>query len=228
MDEEEDLPSDGKRKGMQPLSSIPSSILSPYGPSTLQCKRLRGHQSMQALTTRSSLASIRESSTSSVTAALSRLHIDREVSPSERSEHRAISSSMKPPPSRKLRHQPSINTGMRNLRIDSTESALVLFEPQGDSLVASKTPSHIPVLRKQDSMTFASVTPCKTPKQTPQKTPYLTKDSKLTSFTAWDVHGRIEDMEAMFYEMKDKMTNTNIERNSLEEVVAIYKARGKH
>ncbi|KFY63020.1 hypothetical protein V496_04292 [Pseudogymnoascus sp. VKM F-4515 (FW-2607)] len=41
----------------------------------------------------------------------------------------------------------------------------------------------------------------------------------------WDVRGRIEDMEAMYFELKDTMADTNVERRSLEEAVRHYKIK---
>lgn len=59
------------------------------------------------------------------------------------------------------------------------------------------------------------------------KTPFLSKDSNITGFTGWDVRGRIEDMEAMYFELKDTMADTNVERKSLEEAVRHYKIKRK-
>ena len=160
----------------------------------------------------------------SVSTAMSMLRIDEE----QRSpEHQAISTTTKQPTSPSLRQKPSISTGSRNLRTDSAESALVLFQAPGDSLVAPKTPSQIPVLCKADAPPATPATPCKTPKTSPQKIPYLTKDSNIPAFIAWDVRGRLEDMEAMYSELKDKFSGTNIERNGLEEAVGLFKARSK-
>jgi kinesin family protein C1 len=111
------------------------------------------------------------------------------------------------------------------LRIDSSESALVLFEASGDSLVAPKTPSQIPVLCKAEVQTPTLVTPCKISKPLSQSTPYLTKDSNIPAFVAWDVRGRLEDMEAMYTDLKDKFSGTNLERNGLEEAVGLFKGR---
>ena len=122
---------------------------------------------------------------------------------------------------------PSFSTSLRDLRIDSGESALVLFQAPGDSLVAPKTPSQIPVLSKVEASNLSPVTPRKNPLLSPNKTPYLSKDSNITAFTAWDVRGRLEDMEAMYSELKDTLSGTSMERNGLEEAVAVYKARSK-
>jgi kinesin family protein C1 len=70
-------------------------------------------------------------------------------------------------------------------------------------------------------------TPSRAPISSPVKTPFLSKDSNITGFTVWDVHGRIEDMEAMYFELKDTMADTNVERKSLEEAVRHFKIKCK-
>lgn len=178
---------------------------------------------MQPLRSLRSLDNMRDIS---VSTALSMLRID-EVQPSPWKEHQAISPE-KPPSSSLSRQKPSISTGLRNLRIDSAESALVLFETPGDSLVAPKTPSQVPVVFKQEAAPATPATPCKIPRSSsPKKVTYLTKDSNIPAFTAWDVRGRLEDMEAMYSELKNKFSGTNLERNGLEEAVALFKARSK-
>ena len=219
---DEDLPAQGKRQGMLPFPSLPSSFQSSRGWSTLQSRKLRAPKSMQPLESLRSLKSMRDVS---VSTALSMLRIDEEL-PGPWKEHQAISTTM-PPTSSKSCHKPSISTGVRNLRIDCAESALVLFQAPGDSLVAPKTPSQIPVLSKPETHPATPATPSKSVKISPQKTPYLTKDSNIPAFTAWDVRGRLEDMEAMYSELKDKFSGTNMERNGLEEAVALFKARSK-
>jgi kinesin family protein C1 len=153
------------------------------------------------------------------------LRIDEDPLHNPWKEHQAISSTSKPSATSAVRHKPSITSGLRNLRIDSAENALVLFQVPGDSLVAPKTPSQIPVLCKTEAASVTPATPCRTPKPSPQKIHYLTKDSNIPSFTAWDVRGRLEDMEAMYSELKDKFSGTNIERNGLEEAVGLFKTR---
>jgi kinesin family protein C1 len=219
--EEEDMISQGGRKGMKALNSIPSSFPYTQGTSTLQNRKLRTPQSLHSLRSQRSIAQIREVS---VSKASSRLCLDGEVSPRKPCEHQAISI-MRPPTTTELSRNPSISTGMRNLRIDSSENALVLYQSPEDSLVAPKTLSHIPMLSKADAWTVSPATPCRTPRPSPQKTPYLTKDSNIPAFTAWDVHGLLEDMEAMYSELKQTLTGTSLERNGLEEAVAVYKAR---
>jgi kinesin family protein C1 len=211
--------------GMQPSNSFTSSFPYSQEKSSLQSRKLRPYKSQHTLRPRPSVETIRDIS---VSTAMSRLRLDTEVSPSKRQEHQAISSNMRSPATKKLSHKPSINTGMRNLRIDRAETALVLYELPGDNPVAPKTPSHIPVLSKADASGFSPITPCKTPRPiSPYKTPYLTKDSNIPAFTAWDVHNRLEDVEAMYAELKQSMQSTSSERNGLEEAVSVYKARSK-
>jgi kinesin family protein C1 len=208
--DDEDMPSNGKRKGMmKPLPPIPSFFSSSR-----------------------STGNIRDVS---VSTAMSRLCID-DLECNRSPEHQA-SSRIKPPSSPRLSHKPSIITGMRNLRLNdtSTENAMVLYQAPGDSLVAPKTPSQIPVLVKSKSKALRDTptTPSRSHRSSPKKTNYLSKNSVVPSFTesdvgflAWDVRGRLEDMEAMYSELKDTLNGTTLERNGLDEAVAVYKARG--
>lgn len=101
---------------------------------------------------------------------------------------------------------------------------MVLFQPRPEgSLVAPRTPSRIPVPSKCYAV---DTTPCRKSKRSPERALYLTRDSNRDSYLAWDVRGRLEDMEAMYADMKDKMAGTNVERNGLEEALSLYKARG--
>lgn len=222
--EEEDLPSQGKRKGMPPHPELSSSFQSSsQGYSTLQPKKLRASKSIHTVRSPRSVGNMRDAS---VSTAMRMLYIGEEQ-PNPYKEHQAISPAMKPPTNSSLRHKPSISTGLRNLRIDSAESALVLFQECGDCSAAPKTPSQIPVPCKTLAPPATPVTPCKTPRTSPPKPQYLTKGSNIESFSAWDVRGRLEDMEAMYSELKEKFSGTNIERNGLEEAVGLFKARSR-
>ena len=71
--------------------------------------------------------------------------------------------------------------------------------------------------------------PPRTPKTvkhtfSPQKLPFLTRDSRTQ---AWDTKGRLEDMEQLYTELREKMTGSTVERNGLEEAVEIYKSRSR-
>lgn len=64
-----------------------------------------------------------------------------------------------------------------------------------------------------------SVSPCKL---------YLNKDSNLTSYLAWDVDGRVGDMESQFKELKEMVNTTLGERKSHEDALGLAKTRGKY
>lgn len=219
---DDDMPSQGRRKGTEPLITIYTPIKSNDGFHSLRSKKLRAPHSMQSLRPQHSTFSLRNVS---VSTAMSRLRLDGDVRSGESKEYQASSTRMRPPPSL-LSHKSSISSGLRGLRIDSVESALVLFEPPGES-EAPKSPSHIPVLSKAEASMEPPITPRRTPRPSPQKTPYLTKDSNVPGFTAWGVDVRVERMEGMFAEMKNQVNNTSLERSVLEEAIAVYKERSK-
>lgn len=110
--------------------------------------------------------------------------------------------------------------------MDTGEGALVLYQGPDDSSVAPKTPSHIPIA-KWELAPFAPATPSKIPRPSPQKPPFVSRDSNTTGFVAFDVHSRIDDMEAMYSELKSSLAGSQFERSSLEEAVTLYKARCK-
>ena len=223
-EEDDDIPAQGRRKGMLPLTTFPHSIQSNQGYSTLPMKKSRCHQSMHTAKTQSSVNSMRDIS---VSTAMSMLNIDEEPSKAKPKEHQAISKKMRPPSTPGSYQKASISTGLRNLRIDSTESAVVLFQAPGDTSVAPKTPSQIPVPSKSEAMITTPATPSRTPKICPWKNTFLSKTSNITGFTAWDVDSREKDMETLFRDVFTHFTGTNAERDHLEDAVSLYKARSK-
>ncbi|KAI9702440.1 MAG: kinesin-like nuclear fusion protein [Candelina mexicana] len=112
----------------------------------------------------------------------------------------------------------SLSTAMKGLTIRPGSS------PSEEGLKAPITPSQIP---RSVTPFIQHTTPSKTPKRpvSPKKSaPFLTRDSN-TQGIAWDTRGRLEDMECLYAELKDKMNGTTNERNGLEEAVGVYKAR---
>jgi kinesin family member C1 len=214
---------------MLSLPSIPPFLKSNQGHSTLPYKKSRALHLMHSLKTLHPVNSMREHSMRdvSVSTAMSMLQIGEEPRKRQLKEHQAISNKLRPPSTPVSCHRASISTGRRNFKMDGTENALVLFQAPGDSLVAPRTPSQIPVLSKSEAVTTTPATPSRTPRTCPLKAPFLSKDSNITGFTAWDVQGRIEDMEFMYEQLIDKFSGTNAERNSLEEAIGLYKARSK-
>jgi kinesin family protein C1 len=223
-DEEADFLSNKETgKGMLPSPSHLQFPNSTQGYSIIQVKKLRDSKSMHSLKSTPSIINMRDAS---VSTAMGMLRIDEDL-PDEPQKYQAITGTAKPPSVPTLTHKLSISSGLRNLRINSTENALVLFQAPGDSLVAPKTPSQIPVLSKMEAVVATPATPSKTPKKSPQKTPFLSKNSNIPAFgTEFNIQGRLESIEAMYSDLKDKFSGTNAERNGLEDAVAIYRARG--
>jgi kinesin family protein C1 len=219
-----DLPNPGKRKGMPQLASRSSSFQLSRGSAIVQNKKLRPAQSVSSFKSPNAKCNIREVS---ITTAMSRMHID-EIRYHQQKEHRAASRAIMPPP--KLSHKSSVSTEFRELRSPRSHQSLLLYEDFENCLVAvsPKTPSHLPVARtKRGTVQAPPTTPSSPSKISPIKTPYLTKDSDLPAFTEWDVRGRLEDVEAMYAEMKANMAGSTLERNGLEEAIAIYKQRSR-
>ncbi|KUJ19370.1 kinesin-domain-containing protein [Mollisia scopiformis] len=88
--------------------------------------------------------------------------------------------------------------------------------------------------RSQTSMAFSQSTTTRPTLAMPKSRPttsmenYSDDDEDIPSQgkrKAWDVRGRLEDVEAMYSRMKDTLAGTNLERSGLEEAVSIYKTR---
>ncbi|KAF4624706.1 hypothetical protein G7Y89_g13463 [Cudoniella acicularis] len=218
-DFEDDDVSGGKRKGTQHLAFTPFHQSSQRAAS-LQWQKLRTPNSVHS---QRSVRSMNNHRDVSVSTAMSRLRIDS-GNQSQQNECQAITTTMKPPPSGSLSNRTSINTEPGNTRVDSSEMALVLFQAPSGTLVP-KTPSQIPVPIRRGSSIATPITPCKAPRNSLSKAPYMTQDSNNPFDVAWDVRGRLEDMEAVFLEMKEKMNGSELESNRLEEVATVYKAR---
>lgn len=228
--DDDDIPVQGRRKGMLPLTTFPHSVLAGQGCSTLPVKKSREYQSTRSVKKHSSINNIREMS---VSTAMSRLRISEDDMVAQPTEHQAISRKQKPPSTPGSCQKASISTSLRNLRINSTESALVLFEGPKDSSVAPKTPSQIPLLSKSEAM-LTPVTPSKLPKSHFSKPKFLSKTSNVTAFTEFDVEGRLENMETMYETLKTKVNESTREREEVEEArdqakeaLALTSARSK-
>lgn len=223
-EEDDDIPAQGRRKGMLPLLTIPYSLESNQRHSTLPIKKSRERQSAHSPKMRTSSNDMRDFS---VSTAMSMLHIGDGHKRVQSKEHQASSNIMKSQLTPESSQKTLICDVIQNLMTDSTESALVLFQAHRDSSVAPKTPSQIPVPSKSEAVITTPATPSRTPKFRPPKSNFLTKNSNITGYTAWDVRGRIEDMETMYERLMAQFSGTNVERERLEEAVGIYKSRSK-
>lgn len=91
----------------------------------------------------------------------------------------------------------------------STEAAQKMLESFEETLLAS-TRRHT-----------------ESPTKSPSKVrPFLTKDSNLRTFTAWDVDERLIEVEAQFKAMKEVMSGSLSDKKAMEEVIDMAKTRG--
>ena len=67
-----------------------------------------------------------------------------------------------------------------------------------------------------------------TPSPTKSSAPYLTKDSDLKNFTAWDVDERLQQVESQFKAIKEVMDVSLTDKKKLEEAIDVTKTRGKN
>ena len=206
-----------KGQGMIPLPSLPYSNMSQPGCSTIHIKKFRDPKSTSSLCSQSPREKMRDISLSTGMSMLS-IGDDGLLQAEE------------------LGPRHSNNNPRRILKTDNTENALVLYEAAGDSLVAPKTPSQIPVLSKMEAVVLPTATPSKTPKtpktpriSSPNKLPFLSKTSNIPGFIAFDIDGRFASIETMYADMRAQMegvvSKTTVERSSLDEAVALCKAR---
>lgn len=90
------------------------------------------------------------------------------------------------------------------------------------------TPSHIPKLVSQVASPAKTPSPSKPPKKTPRTAPalplYLTRSSN--EVIAWDTDSRLEEVENMCSQFKEKMDGATTESKSLQELIGVYKVRG--
>ena len=161
----------------------------------------------------------------SVSTAMSKLRIDDGPQKFQPNGHQAMSNKVKLLSTPGSSQKASIRTRIRNSRIGSTESALVLFQASTDSSVAPKTPSYIPVLSKSETMTNTPATPLRTSKACPSTNNFLTKSSNIPGLTDWDVDNRLEEMDSICMKIKDHISGSNIEREHFEEALGIFKSR---
>lgn len=113
----------------------------------------------------------------------------------------------------------SLNTTLQSLKLSSKTFSSNEVEQR------CSTPSQIPKLGvARNTFTPIPATPAKSIKRSPspKKIPFLTRESHTL---AWDTKGRLEDMEYLYSELKQKMDGTVVERNGLEEAVDLYKSR---
>ncbi|KAL6716943.1 kinesin-like nuclear fusion protein [Lecanora helva] len=91
-----------------------------------------------------------------------------------------------------------------------------------------KTPSQIPKLAAPVTLPPASQSPSKSPEKSPKKLPrapavFLTRDSNTP--VVFDTEARLDEVENMCSQFKEKMDDATTESKSLKEMMGIYKIR---
>ena len=76
-------------------------------------------------------------------------------------------------------------------------------------------------------LSTAKKTPRSPAKSSPCKQPYLTKESNVTGFPAFDMDERLHQVESQFKVMKEAMDTSLTDRKTLEEAVDLAKTRGR-
>lgn len=120
-------------------------------------------------------------------------------------------------------------------REDGTETPVTRPEDSRASIMAPpKTPPRsaqhaLDMLDKFEGTLKASTRKCsESPSKSPSKArAYLTRDSNLTMFTAWDMDERLVEVEAQFKAMKEVMNVSLTDKKAMEEVIEMAKTRGR-
>lgn len=125
----------------------------------------------------------------------------------------------------------SLCSSMNDLRISSVDAPVSTerLEMIAEDSACPKTPSQIP--RRLAQTPASTMQHSKTPSQAPIKPSpsrktfiYLTRESN-TPVLAWDTKGRLDDMQTMYDELKEKMTAGISEKNGVNEMINLYKTR---
>ncbi|KAL8823929.1 MAG: hypothetical protein Q9191_005435 [Dirinaria sp. TL-2023a] len=114
----------------------------------------------------------------------------------------------------------SLVTAMRQLNLNGEEPKLALRPPSE----APSTPSQIPKLVQSVPSLVKTPSPTKTPRKSvkPSKR-FLTRDSNTEA--AWDADARLEEVESICSEFKERIESATTDSNSLKDTIADYKAR---
>lgn len=231
---------DGQPHGKQNCTMLPLSLRSSSqsAPNALPERRLRKAASVQYMGPRAS-APGRDFSISTMMGKLS-LN-DERPNGILLTRDQAISTKENCPPSpSSLRLSDSLlqNVTLRpaqSRREDGTATPVALPEDSRASIMAPpKTPPRsaqhaLDMLDKFEDTLYASTRKCpESPSKSPSKfQKFLTRDSNLTTFTAWDVDERLVEVEAQFKAMKEVMNGSLTDKKAMEEVIEMAKTRGR-
>lgn len=126
----------------------------------------------------------------------------------------------KPDPTRAFRDV-SLSTAFSDLKLSPTPQATPKVAAEG-----SYTPSHIPRCVPSVMLVSNAQSPSKSPQRPPKPLPQFLNRESNTSI-AWDTNGRLEDVEQMYSDVKEKIYDATTEINGLKEMISVYQSRSK-
>jgi kinesin family protein C1 len=145
----------------------------------------------------------------------------------------------------KQQHQPLSRPSQSDVQTENTTPSKVHQEEaarinplrpadsQGTSAPMPTTPPQIKILNAAFNTVMGTAqrlirTPHSPTKSCSSAIRYLNKDSNVTSFTGWDVDGRLDEFESQFKVMKETFEGTMTDRKVLEEAIDLAKNRGMY
>ncbi|TDZ35209.1 Kinesin-like protein klpA [Colletotrichum trifolii] len=120
--------------------------------------------------------------------------------------------------------------GARRLAMNAPElsptkkrQACLMAEPVTPLPDSKRVRADMDVLSEAIMSIKASRSPARSP--SPTKLLYLTKDSNTTQFSAWDVEGRLGELDSQFKKVQDSMNSMLSDKELMDERVEMFKKR---
>lgn len=233
--EADDGPINGKQNCTMPPPSLRSSNQS--ASDFLPGRKLRKAASVQSMGAQAS-TSRRQISISTM---MGNLSLDDELAYDNHSKRNQAISAKENCPLNSTPLRPSNHSlesvASRQAQMHGGEAAVQPNPRLEDSRASTMAPPKTPpstqqvqqMIEKFGDTLLASTMKCTgSPSKSPSKVrPFLTKDSNLRAFTAWDVDERLVDMESEFKVLKEVMNGSLTDKKAMEEVIEMAKTRGR-
>lgn len=232
----EDEPVAGKQQnGTMPPPSFFQPSQPSAGPLPVRKSRARFSQSLSSISIPTS-PTLRKSSLSSLVGRMDRFHID------EQQEDQQAINGKQVIPEKDNQVQPQqqqaavslSNVTVRSRRKEEENPPAPTDQEVQAGPVVPPPRTPVRVVRKAmsdfESALNVALTPrtvAASPSPTKSTQPFLTKESNLRGFTAWDVDERLHEVEAQFKAMKEVMHGSLTDRKAMEDVIELAKTRGK-
>ena len=114
----------------------------------------------------------------------------------------------------------SLSTRMSTLSLNSEKDFPLPIKDSSPQC----SPSQIPKPTPKTPLPSRTPSPSKSRRKTGKFETYLTKESN-TKTVVWDPEARLENIEKMYFDLKEKMTTTSTESSGLKESISMYKAK---